>query len=236
MPELRVAGETLQYEIRRSQRARRLRLVVRDIGIEAVAPKRLAERDIRAFVAQHSAWLLRQSQKRDLRLAAAKESRWPLTNGSAITHAGKEIQLRLNHGDLTQFGTGHCDLVVTDPAVYESVRDQLIAAWKIELAKRVVTLAEPHVSALAVKPLGYQVKNARRQWGSCGRHGMIHLNWRLAIVAESILEYVLVHELCHLHERNHGTRFWALVESQLPDYRDRQRALRAQEVWLNNVL
>jgi predicted metal-dependent hydrolase len=56
------------------------------------------------------------------------------------------------------------------------------------------------------------------RWGSCGPKGDININWLLALAPESVLEYVVVHEICHLRERNHSAAFWALVAQHLPHY------------------
>ncbi|HEU4677686.1 MAG TPA: M48 family metallopeptidase [Candidatus Paceibacterota bacterium] len=71
------------------------------------------------------------------------------------------------------------------------------------------------------------IRDQRSRWGSCSRERNLNFNFRLAFLPVELLDYVIVHELCHLDEFNHSPDFWALVEASLPDYRLRRRALRA---------
>ncbi len=70
------------------------------------------------------------------------------------------------------------------------------------------------------------VKNQRSRWGSCSRLGNLNFNYRLWELPTELADYVVVHELCHLQEMNHGPSFWNLVAQTVPDYFDRRRALR----------
>ena len=71
-----------------------------------------------------------------------------------------------------------------------------------------------------------RIGGQRTLWGSCSPRGTLSFNWRLALAPFEVLDYVVVHELCHLREANHSPRFWALVESRRPRYREQRRWLR----------
>ena len=70
------------------------------------------------------------------------------------------------------------------------------------------------------------IKNTKRLWGSCSRKGNLNFSYALLFLPRELAEYVIVHELCHLKEHNHGRDFWRLVERVLPDYRARRAELR----------
>lgn len=72
------------------------------------------------------------------------------------------------------------------------------------------------------------------RWGSCSTAGNINYNWKLILVPEELLDYVVVHELAHRREMNHSRRFWDVVEHELPDYRRRRKALRGYEDKINS--
>ncbi len=63
------------------------------------------------------------------------------------------------------------------------------------------------------------IKEQKTRWGSCSRQGALNFNWRLLLAPLPALDYVVIHELCHLKEPNHGPRFWALVAQACPDHR-----------------
>ncbi|MBQ9068371.1 MAG: M48 family metallopeptidase [Eggerthellaceae bacterium] len=99
-------------------------------------------------------------------------------------------------------------------------------AWREVVEAFAPALVEKWAAVLGVAPGALAYRNMRSRWGSCQPStGRICLNTRLALYPPECLEYVVVHELCHLREHGHTPRFWALVESCLPDYRTAKRKL-----------
>ncbi len=73
------------------------------------------------------------------------------------------------------------------------------------------------------------IRNQRRRWGSCSSLGNLNFSYRVAFLPESLRDYVIVHELCHLKELNHGPEFWKCVQAVLPDYEVRITGIREIE-------
>ena len=71
------------------------------------------------------------------------------------------------------------------------------------------------------------IRDTRSRWGSCSSTGTLSFTWRLALAPREVLDYVVVHELCHLRHHDHSRRFWALLESVRPWYEEEER-------WLND--
>lgn len=69
------------------------------------------------------------------------------------------------------------------------------------------------------QPIGIGIRKDKLRWGSCTKEGKLLFNWRIVIAPISAIDYVVVHELCHLKEPNHSPTFWATVESLIPNYR-----------------
>ncbi|MHB9029805.1 MAG: M48 family metallopeptidase [Candidatus Latescibacterota bacterium] len=90
------------------------------------------------------------------------------------------------------------------------------------LAERVLFFRD----RLKVYPKTMRLKKLKSRWGSCSSRGNLNFNWLIIMAPPAVVDYVVVHELCHCLQQNHSPRFWALVESILPDYRDRRTWLR----------
>lgn len=88
-----------------------------------------------------------------------------------------------------------------------------------ERAREILTLkSNEYAKQLGVSFNKIRIGNQRTRWGSCSSKGTISYNWRLILMPEDIMDYVVVHELCHLVEMNHSSRFWGLVAGMIPDY------------------
>jgi len=95
-------------------------------------------------------------------------------------------------------------------------------AWK-ELPGRVGELAAQH--GLTVRRVA--VRDQRSRWGSCSARGVVSLNWRLVQTPEFVRDYIIVHELMHLREMNHSSRFWKLVAEAFPQMEEAEKWLKA---------
>ncbi len=74
------------------------------------------------------------------------------------------------------------------------------------------------------------IRGQKTRWGSCSSKGNLNFNWKLMLLPENVRDYVVVHELAHRREMNHSAAFWAVVEEELPDYRERQKLLKEWEI------
>jgi predicted metal-dependent hydrolase len=212
----------LTFEVRRSTRRQTLSLTV-DRGGELVlhTPFHIEDSEIAAWARSKLLWVHR---KLALKEALATRRRAPeYVTGETFSYLGKRYRLMLVtvqkkalHFDGTRF------LLRRDarPADVHFKR-WYIAAGKEWLPPRIELLRSrtgPAPTRVVVRDLGFR-------WGSCGRDGTLYLNWPMLQFPIGVVDYVLVHELCHLVEPNHGPEFRRLLERALPDWRERKAEL-----------
>jgi len=94
-----------------------------------------------------------------------------------------------------------------------------------EARARISLIVQSEAAALEVAYERLTLRDQRSRWGSCSSKGALSFNWRLVLAPHDVLDYVVVHEVCHLVEHHHGPEFWKLVERRRPGYRDSKRWL-----------
>ncbi len=202
---LEVTGLPVPLELRESARATRMTLRV-DPGrglVQVVIPVGVSETDARHFIGRHDGWLR-------ARLAALPPS-LPFQDGASIPYLGVEHVIR-HRPDLrgaTRIEDGALLVGGQAEHVARRVRDFLVDAARRELAAR----ARAKAATLGARVAAVTVRDTKSRWGSCSATGRLSFSWRLILTPESVLDYVVGHEVAHLREMNHSARFWALCAS-----------------------
>jgi predicted metal-dependent hydrolase len=219
----------IPYTVRRSDRARRARVVVTPDGVELVVPRRMSLRRAEPLLREKRTWI-----ERTLRRMREAERIRPaplLEDGGFVPYLGQELALRVRaeRGRVRPHVArrGHVLTVkVSDPGV-ATVRDAL-ERWYRRQARLEVT---PRLDAAVARAgTGYRrlsIRSQRTRWASCSSSGAMSFNWRLLLAPEEILDYVIAHEVAHLAVLDHSPRFWRLLASRSPRYREHERWLRA---------
>lgn len=206
----------LEYTVRRSERARRVRVTVEPDGaVEVVLPRRAAEREARAAVSELRPWI----ERRRRALASARNA-VAAAPGTA-PYLGEELLLVPEPGRTRVHRRGDV-LVVPAGDSTEALERWYRRAAREEIAPRLdVATAEA-----GLRYRGLSIRGQRTRWASCSSKGAMSFNWRLLLAPEEILDYVVWHEVCHLGVMDHSPRFWALLERHRPDWREHARWLR----------
>lgn len=105
-------------------------------------------------------------------------------------------------------------------------QDNGLAAHKDDAQQLIASIIEKYTSTYPYAHKKVFVKNLKTRWGSCSSAQNLNFNYRLVFLPERLAEYVVVHELCHLKEMNHGPNFWKLVTQKFPDYKQLRKQLR----------
>lgn len=232
-------GSTLSCRIRTSERARmiRIRILPPEGSVELVLPRRTVPEDAIRFARSKTDWIMR-ARKTMLQHAAGKN------NGRKEDLFPRTLPLRYLGGDFAveyvfrscSWTAAKCDpgnrrIIVTGNVLEpERVREALRDMLKRCTADFLI----PHFQGLAEKfsfsPGKCTIRIQKGRWGSCSaKGGAISLNAMLLLLPEELVQYILIHELCHLRQMNHSERFWKEVEKFCPDFLIHRQKLRKLE-------
>ena len=212
-------GRRIEYTLIQSSRQNVLFQALPEAGLRVYAPKYLRLRDVDEMVRQRAEQLVEMQRQTEARLEANRRAH-PVTDGSPILIGGERCTLRLRQG-ARRAGRRIGDeyhLTLPRPDSDPDVRAAIRATLSAVALERIRARLDFFAPRLGVVPGRVAIRDQKSRWGSCSRKGNLNFNWKLVMAPPQALDYVVVHELCHLHEFNHSPRFWALVESQLPDY------------------
>jgi len=204
------ASSEIPYTVRRSARARRVRVNVHaHSGVEVVLPARAPERAAAAAVSELRPWI--EARLAEARLAMASVAE----RAGTLPYLGATLRLVPESGRKRAHRRGEVLLVPEGEAV------PAIERFYRRAARAEVTPRLDRASALAgLQYSGLDIRGQRTRWASCSSTGRMSFNWRLLLAPERVLEYVVWHEICHLEVLDHSPRFWALLERHWPDYRE----------------
>ncbi len=224
-------GKVIDYLVVRS--ARRTRTVAVTVrpgeGVRVLAPIGTRRDEINSLVLRQADWILER-----IVINASTAPDLGLVDGTVLPFAGREITLtiakRIGGRPAAKFEAGTLrvtsNILMDDDDQADSVR-RTVVNWYSRQALAFVTDTVKRWSPVVGRtPTQVVVRDQKRVWGTCSQDGILRLNWRLAMIEPSLVDYVVVHELCHMIEHNHSKAFWAEVERVLPDMRERKARLR----------
>ena len=211
-------GRRIEYILIQSVRKNVMLQALPEGKTRVYAPRQMRLRDVDALVRSSAGQIAQMHEKLDRQLDADRQAH-PVTEGSAVAVEGEMKTLRLHQGRTrAEVQDGELHLWLNDPKDGEAVRAALkstLAALALERIRQRISVFQPVIGGEFGR---VAVRDQRSRWGSCSSKHNLNFNWKLIMAPPQVLDYVVIHELCHLHEFNHSARFWRLVEGVMPDY------------------
>jgi predicted metal-dependent hydrolase len=198
----------ISYSVRRSDRARRVRVRVDPHGVEVVLPRRAPERAAAAAVQELRPWIERRLAELESARAAIAQRR------GRLPYLDEELTLVPDPGRSRVHRRGSLLLVPSGDA-----RPALERWYRRAARQEVAARLDAATAAAGTRYSGLTIRGQRTRWASCSPDGAMSFNWRLLLAPAAVLEYVVWHEVCHLEVLDHSPRFWSLLASRWPDYR-----------------
>lgn len=225
MPNITLGQQTISYSVQKSQRARyaRLKISPKD-GLQIIIPAGV-EMNIEEFIRNNSSWILKHHSR--IEQTKRETPRRSYKPDELFPFLGQERRLYIENkarGKLTTVMLDNDAIRIRVGAGEKSGETDLIRAalesWyraqaKAYIVARVAELAKQH-------DFEYEkvtIKGQSTRWGSCSSKRNLNFNWKLMMTPPAAIDYVIIHELCHLREMNHSKKFWKLVARYCPDYK-----------------
>ena len=224
--------------IRSKKRKRTVALHVQPDGsLRVLAPQRTSLKWINAFIQERKDWI---EQRRKTILKRQAKPALLLEHGAKLPFYGKEITLLLQtdreeKGVTTSYDEDNHEMRIILPEQMsqeiqkEEIKTELTLWYKKQARTLMPQRVEHWSEIMNLRPSRLFFSNTKSQWGSCNSKNEIRLNWRLILAAPELVDYVIVHELCHIPHKNHGHNFWQLCADTLPDMVKRRQALKKWE-------
>lgn len=228
-----VGEMAVPFTIRKSSRAKNISITVSMDGVTVTAPGFISENEIIAFVEKKKKWISQKvSNYAELKNCKPKETEF--VSGESLKFQGDDFLLQVleYEGKTTKAGLRgdrfvvHLNRSLPSDARREEIQDKLEKLYRDKAREAVLERLEYFKFKLGVEYKCIRIKDQKTRWGSCSKNGNLNFNWKIVIAPSDIIDYIVVHELCHLLHMNHSKEFWEAVASQIPDYKDRKRWLK----------
>lgn len=233
MPEVRFGRTTIHFNVKKSDQRETVGIAVdpKD-GVIVTVPEGVTDDKINEIVKKRAGWIIEKQEE-------IKEINGPplekeFLSGEKLPYLGRRYRLKLINNDNTGYNVvlkyGKFSVKIpTDLNGSEQrkmVRDNLLQWYYEHAESKLKERVKRYKHQVGVEPNSVKVKHQQKRWGSCTKNKELLYNWRIIMAPMSIVDYIVVHELCHLKEKNHTDRFWRMVKSVIPDYQDRKEWLR----------
>ncbi len=199
-----------------------------DLSVVVTAPKDADDAAVEQKIHKRAAWIVQQQRFFENYLPPIPARRY--VSGESHRYLGRQFRLRVHEGDkdAVKMSRGQINVYLTDSSKKARIKT-LVVGWFRQRAEVVfrelfddmVSKAERH----GITAENFEIRRMKNRWGSCTREGRILLNPDLIIAPKQCIEYVIVHELCHLQEHNHGPAFYRLLKTLMPDWEQRRERL-----------
>jgi predicted metal-dependent hydrolase len=215
--EVELLGKHIEYETVVSEDATEPRIDVDIRGVRVILPPNSDETP-EGLLCENADWVVKKKEKYDeyRRRAPHREfvegEEFPYLGDTHKVHVENVEEYKVHDGKIV---LPQSEVRIPEDGMEETLRD----FYRKEAQDFFVRKVEEYADKIGVEYESVSVRNQRTRWGSCSAKKNLSFNWRLVMAPEDVAEYVVVHELAHLKEKNHTKTFWRIVREHMPDYK-----------------
>ncbi len=219
-------NNNIHFQLIRSKRRRKtISLHIKEDGrIVIHAPYRTSNGEIGKFIKEKQSWIIEKISEKEKKIKEVEKTFLP---GEKFLYLGEWYPLEIDRSNTKEpplklsFG-----YFILNEDHIEEARELFIQWYKREAKERIVRRVDYYSSRLQLFPEAIRITSANCRWGSCSRDNRLSFAWRMIMAPLPVIDYILIHELVHIREKNHSKRFWNYLESILPDHRKHRHWLK----------
>ncbi len=221
-------GFAFSVEVIRTDRKRSAFIYLDGEVVKVRVPKTLSDNQIRDIISKKTPWIRTKLKEQSERPTVEPKE---FVSGESFSYLGRNYRLKIIKGasPSLKLKNGCLQMTVSnaDKISGAAVRHLLISWYRGQAKLRLVEKTNRLAKIVGVIPNSISIKDYKSRWGSCSVKGDIIYNWRIILAPHRIVDYVVIHELCHILEHNHSSKYWKQVERYVHDWKERRE-------WLKN--
>jgi len=208
----------IKYKVVRSDRKTLVLVINSEAKLTVRAPFGTAESEITKFINQRKRWILEKQKK----ISSLNNKHSPVTfkNGESFMYQGSDYTIKYSNVAKIKI----CDGNILVPKTFK--KEKIISWLKREARKLINERLEKYAAIIGVRYSSVRLSGARTRWGSCSGRDNLNFTWRLIMCPIAAIDYVIIHELCHITYKNHSPGFWAMVKHVCPKFKEQKNWLK----------
>lgn len=228
-------NEAINYEVSRAARKTADIIVERDGSVHVRVPEHVSDERVAAIVDSKKFWIYKAlAEWRELNASRIERE---YKNGEGFLYLGRAYRLRLVDDQEEPLLLKGGRMCIRRDMFNASDAAGARAAFQAYYSARALQRIQPRVAyfspKVGVSPTGVEIRDLGHRWASCSTKGKLAFHWKCVMAPQTIIDYIVVHELCHIHHRDHTDAFWNEVDKVLPQYRERKNWLRVNGAGLD---
>ena len=207
----------LSIEVVRTKRRKTASIKVIDGAVQAIVPDELSDGRIEALIQKRTPWI-RKKLREQSQIVTPKPKEY--VSGESFTYLGRNYRLKVSKDTdrKVKLKGGYLEVSLPKKPKDGDIRSALVEWYEQHALDRLTEKTNRYAGIIGVSPNSISVRDYKARWGSCSSKGEISYNWRIIIAPHHIVDYVVVHELCHLKHPNHSPAYWKSVKREVSDY------------------
>ncbi|MDP4180105.1 MAG: SprT family zinc-dependent metalloprotease [Bacillota bacterium] len=233
-----IAGLSIPYGITESSKAKNIRLVIDQNGLRIVKPKRVGTGEVDRVIKEKAEWVYKHFNEFQERRAKIPVRKWE--SGESVLYLGEKYIISIKEHNKNTVSVGFNGVLfemLIDSKIYGEERRVIIESafkkWYKKAAYKIFDERLKYFCGITgMKYDSMRIKEQKTRWGSCSGKGNLNFNWKLIMAPLWVIDYVILHEVCHLKHLNHSKDFWKMTRGYMPDYKNAQEWLKKNGITL----